>query len=120
MGYLVLLDTLITIHQEVMGYLVLLDTLITIHQEVMGYLVLSVRNLDYNTSNGRYHCRVTGNLRYCDSYMASPLNQSKSTPPSNHTMLECSTTLILVSQKLKSCTLAEAGRQDSQLFTYGF
>jgi hypothetical protein len=34
MGYLVLLDTLITIHQEVIGYLVLLDTLITVHRKV--------------------------------------------------------------------------------------
>jgi hypothetical protein len=44
MDYLILLDTLITIHQEVIGYLVLLDTLITIHQEVIGYLVIKVSN----------------------------------------------------------------------------
>jgi hypothetical protein len=49
MGYLVLLDTLITIHREVMGYLVLLDTLITIHQEVIGYLVLFLTCEKYST-----------------------------------------------------------------------
>jgi hypothetical protein len=63
MGYLVLLDTLLTIHQAVMGYLVLLDTLLTIHQAVMGYLVL----LDTNDYCMRAFLLSTYNFFYSSS-----------------------------------------------------